>query len=104
MAHEPPLATLLPDAENAKAAVRAIGDSYQRRGFGAGMAHFMAVTSHRGPFPDDFARQPAPDPPTLGMSTEDDGSRTDVLLAQNLIDTTHYEPDFDALKRLRPGS
>jgi pimeloyl-ACP methyl ester carboxylesterase len=98
VAHEPPLATLLPDAENAKAAVRAIGDSYQRRGFGAGMAHFMAVTSHRGPFPDDFARQPAPDPSTLGMSTEDDGSRTDVLLAQNLIDTTHYEPDFDALK------
>jgi pimeloyl-ACP methyl ester carboxylesterase len=98
VAHEPPLATLLPDAENAKAAVRAIGDSYQRRGFGAGMAHFMAVTSHRGPFPDDFARQPAPDPSTLGMSAEDDGSRTDVLLAQNLIDTTHYEPDFDALK------
>jgi pimeloyl-ACP methyl ester carboxylesterase len=98
VAHEPPLAAVLPDAENAKAAVRAIGDSYQRDGFGAGMARFMAIIGHRGPFPDDIARQPAPDPSTFGMPTEDDGSRTDVLLAQNLVNTTHYEPDFDALR------
>jgi pimeloyl-ACP methyl ester carboxylesterase len=98
VAHEPPLAPVLPDAENAKAAVRAIGDSYQCGGFGAGMAHFMVITSHRGPFPDDIAQQPAPDPSMFGMPTEDDGSRTDVLLAQNLINTTHYEPDFDALR------
>ena len=98
VAHEPPLATVLPDADNAKAAVRAISDSYQRGGFGAGMAHFMAITGHRGPFPDDIAQQPAPDPSTFGMPTEDDGSRTDILLAQNIINTTHYEPDFDALQ------
>jgi pimeloyl-ACP methyl ester carboxylesterase len=98
VAHEPPLASVLPDAENAKAAVRAISDSYQRGGFGAGMAHFMAITSHRGPFPDDIAQQPAPDPSTFGMPTEDDGSRTDVMLAQNIINTTHYKPDFDALR------
>jgi pimeloyl-ACP methyl ester carboxylesterase len=98
VAHEPPLASLLPDAANAKAAVRAIGDSYQRGGFGAGMAHFMAITSHRGPFPDDIAGQPAPDPSTFGLPGEDDGSRTDVMLAQNLINSTHYEPDFDALR------
>ena len=98
VAHEPPLASLLPDAENAKAAVRAIGDSYQRGGFGAGMAHFMAITGHRGPFPDDIAEQPAPDPATFGLPSEDDGSRTDVMLAQNLINSTHYEPDFDALR------
>jgi pimeloyl-ACP methyl ester carboxylesterase len=98
IAHEPPLASVLPDAENAKAAVRAIGDSYQRGGFGAGMSHFMAITGHRGPFPDDIAEQPAPDPAAFGMPTEDDGSRTDVMLSQNLIGTTHYEPDFDALR------
>ena len=33
----------------------------------------------------------------FGMPTEDDGGRTDVMLAQNIIGTTHYEPDFDAL-------
>jgi pimeloyl-ACP methyl ester carboxylesterase len=98
VAHEPPLASLLPDAANAKAAVRAIGASYQRGGFGAGMAHFMAITSHRGPFPDDISGQPAPDPSMLGLPGEDDGSRTDVMLAQNLINSTHYEPDFDALR------
>ena len=58
----------------------------------------MAVTSHRGPFPDDIAQQPAPDPSMFGLPTEDDGARTDVMLAQNLINTTHYEPDFDALR------
>jgi hypothetical protein len=47
VAHEPPLASVLPDAENAKAAVRAISDSYQRGGFGAGMAHFMAIENGR---------------------------------------------------------
>ena len=98
VAHEPPLATVLPDAENAKAVVRALKKTYETRGFGAGMAHFMAVTGHRGPFPDDFASQPAPDPATFGMPTEDDGTRTDVLLGQNLIPGTHYELDLDALK------
>jgi pimeloyl-ACP methyl ester carboxylesterase len=97
VAHEPPLASILPDAENAKAAVRAIQSTYQRRGFGAGMAHFIAITGHRGPFADDIASQPAPDPATFGMPTEDDASRTDVLLGQNLIGITHYEPDFAAL-------
>ena len=98
VAHEPPLATVLPDSENAKAVVRAMRDTYQRGGFGAGMAHFMAVTSHRGEFPDDFASQPAPDPAQFGMPTDDDGTRTDVMLAQNIFGTTHYEPDFDALR------
>jgi pimeloyl-ACP methyl ester carboxylesterase len=98
IAHEPPLAAMLPDAENAKAAVRAISDSYQKGGFGAGMAHFIAITSHRGEFPDDIARQPAPDPSAFGMPTDDTGDRTDVMLSQNIINTTHYEPDFDALK------
>ena len=99
IAHEPPLASVLPDCDNAKAVVRAMGETYQRSGFGAGMAHFMAVTSHRGPFPDDFAEQPSPDPAMFGMPTEDDGNRTDVMLAQNIFTCTHYEPDFDALRR-----
>ena len=99
IAHEPPLASILPDSENAKAAVRAVRDSYQRGGFGAGMAHFMAITSHRGPYPDDIADQPAPDPTMFGMPAEDDGSRTDVMLGQNILTCTHFEPDFDALGR-----
>jgi len=34
----------------------------------------------------------------FGMPTEDDGSRTDVMLGQNMITCTHYEHDFDALR------
>ena len=97
VAHEPPLASILPDSEQAKAAVRAIQSSYQAGGFGAGMAHFMAITGHRGPFTADVVAKPAPDPSQFGMPAEDDGGRTDVMLAQNIIGTTHYEPDFEAL-------
>ncbi len=98
VAHEPPLAAILPDAENAKAAVRAIQRSYQEGGFGKGMAHFIAVVGYPGEFPDGFADQPGPDPAMFGMPAADDGSRTDVLLGQNLISCTHYQPDFDALR------
>ena len=88
-----------PTARTRKAAARAIHDTYQRSGFGAGMAHFIAVVSHQGAFPDDFAQQPAPDPAMFGMPTEDDGSRTDPLLgAEHDRSGTHYEPDFDALR------
>jgi len=46
-------------------------------------------------FTPDWAHQPGPDPQLFGMPATDDGSRTDVLLAQNMITCTHYEPDFD---------
>ncbi|HEY3522870.1 MAG TPA: alpha/beta fold hydrolase [Candidatus Limnocylindrales bacterium] len=98
VAHEPPLPAILPDREHALAAVRAIGDAYRRNGFGAGMAAFIAHTGHRGPFTPEIVSQPAPDPAMFGLPAADDGSRDDVLLSQNLIGTTHYEPDFDALR------
>jgi pimeloyl-ACP methyl ester carboxylesterase len=99
VAHEPPIATVLPDSKNAKAAARAVNETYKRSGFGAGMAHFIAVVSHEGEFPDGFAEQPAPDPAMFGMPTEDDGSRDDVLMAQNILTGTHYELDFNALRK-----
>jgi pimeloyl-ACP methyl ester carboxylesterase len=98
VAHEPPLASILPDREHAMAATRAVQETYQRSGWGAGLAHFITLTSHRGPFTAEVASQPAPDPATFGMPTEDDGSRTDPLLGQNLMTSTHYGPDFDALR------
>jgi pimeloyl-ACP methyl ester carboxylesterase len=97
VAHEPPLATVLPDREQAMAATSAVHDTYQRRGFGAGMALFLAVVSHRGPLTAEVAGQPAPDPASFGLPATDDGSRTDPLLGQNILSCTHYEPDFDAL-------
>jgi len=99
VAHEPPVAAVLPDRENAQAAARAVHETYQRNGFGAGMAHFIALASHQGEFPDDWAAQQAPDPAMFGMPADDDGSRTDPLMGQNMISGATFEPDFDALRQ-----
>ena len=56
VAHEPPLASILPDRENALAATEAVHNTYERSGFGAGMAQFIAAVSHQGPFGPDYAR------------------------------------------------
>ena len=98
VAHEPPLASIVPDREGAIAATLAVRDAYAKDGFGAGMARFIGVVSHTGPFPTDYASQPAPDPAMFGLPTGDDGNRTDALLHQNIVSCTHYEPDFDALR------
>ena len=98
VAHEPPLASILGDREYALAAVRAIHDTYMRDGFGAGMAHFMAVTAHRGPFTAEIVAQPAPDPAMFGMPAGDDGTRNDALLGKGLLTSPTYEPDFEALR------
>jgi len=94
IAHEPPLASTLPDREAAVAAMTDIQETYMRSGFGAGMAKFIAVASHRGPIPDDFVDQPAPNPLMFGLPAEDDGSRDDVLLGNIIGD---YELDFEAI-------
>jgi pimeloyl-ACP methyl ester carboxylesterase len=98
VAHEPPLPSVLPDREAAVASATACHETYMQRGWGAGMAHFIAIVSHQGEFPDDFAQQPAPDPAMFGMPTEDDGSRSDPLLGLALVGSIRYEPDLDALR------
>jgi hypothetical protein len=62
------------------------------------MAKFIALTSLEGPVPADFADRPAPNPAELGLPTEDDGSRDDAMVGQNIVAVTHYEHDFDALR------
>jgi pimeloyl-ACP methyl ester carboxylesterase len=99
VAHEPPLFQLLPDRDAALAAARDIHATYLRSGFGAGMAKFIAVVQHRGAFPPDWAERPAPDPAMFGLPAEDDGSRTDPLLGQNLLSCTAYVPNLDVLQR-----
>jgi pimeloyl-ACP methyl ester carboxylesterase len=98
VAHEPPAAQVLPDREQALAAVVDMRQTYEREGFGAAMAKFIALTSLQGSVPADFAQLPMPSPAQFGMPTDDDGSRDDALFAQNLITCTHYEHDFDALR------
>jgi len=98
VAHEPPAANDLPDREEALAAVADISETYQRAGLGPGMAKFLALTSLKGPIPADFAEL-SPNPADFGLPTEDDGSRDDPLLGQHMTAVTHYEHDFEALRR-----
>ncbi|MDQ2964429.1 MAG: alpha/beta hydrolase [Chloroflexota bacterium] len=98
VAHEPPAAQVVPDREQALAASRDVHDTYLRSGFGPGMAKFIALVGHKGPIPADYVDQPASDPAMFGLPTEDDGSRNDPLLGQNMVSCTHYEFDFDVLR------
>jgi pimeloyl-ACP methyl ester carboxylesterase len=98
VAHEPPAMRELPDAEIVLAANVDIHDTYQRSGFGPAMAKFIALVSQQGPLPADYADRPAPDPAAFGLPTEDDGSRNDPLVGQNMISSSHYQHDFDSLR------
>jgi pimeloyl-ACP methyl ester carboxylesterase len=98
IAHEPPDAAVLPDAEAALAACRDIHETYMRNGTGPGMAKFMALTSNKGEIPADWTDRPAPDPAMFGLPTEDDGSRDDPLIGHTILPITTYQPDFDALR------
>jgi len=97
VAHEPPLIPVLADAEAAKRALAAVRDAYESHGRSTGMAAFIAMTSWRGEFTDEYFAQPAPDPVAFGMPAGDDGSRDDPLLSDRSWATTSYRPDVDAL-------
>src|SRR3954464_14361366 len=67
VAHEPPLITVLPDADAAERARAGFRDVYMANGPNAGMTAFIAMGSWQGEFNDDYFAQPAPDPAAFGM-------------------------------------
>src|SRR3954454_3926507 len=97
VAHEPPLISVLPDAEGASRARASLRDAYEKGGSSAGMASFIAMTSWQGEFTDEYFAQPAPDPAAFGMPTEDDGTRDDPLLSDRSWPVSGYHPDVAAL-------
>jgi pimeloyl-ACP methyl ester carboxylesterase len=99
VAHEPPTAALLPDREAVLAVCRDMRATYEAHGSGLAMAKFISFVMYDGLVPDDYLDQPAPDPATFGMSSEDDGNRTDPLM-RNMPDSNTYEPDVEALSAL----
>src|SRR6266513_1675837 len=98
VAHEPPAAQVLPDREVVLAACVDIRETYQRAGFGPAMAKFIALASFEGPLPADYGEQATPDPAMFGLPTQDDGSRDDPLVGQNMPSCIAYEHDFEALR------
>jgi pimeloyl-ACP methyl ester carboxylesterase len=97
VAHEPPLPGVLPDAKAAERAMANTREAYYTRGFGAGMAAFIAMTSWRGEFTDEYFGMAAPDPTAFGLPTDDDGSRDDPLLSERSDLVTGYRPDIEAI-------
>ncbi|MFC7624824.1 alpha/beta fold hydrolase [Microlunatus sp. GCM10028923] len=97
VAHEPPVTQVLPDRAAALAAATDIHETYLKSGMGPAMAKFILLVSHQGEIPADFPQWPV-DPAQFGLPTEDDGTRNDALLGQNMIDCNYHEHDFDALR------
>ncbi|WP_410870055.1 alpha/beta fold hydrolase [Nocardia sp. A7] len=97
VAHEPPLIALLPDAAAAQRARAGVRDAYEAKGFGAGMAAFITMTSWSGEFTDEYFAQPPADPAMFGLPAEDDGARTDPLLSDTSWAFSDYRPDIAAL-------
>ncbi|TDB78397.1 alpha/beta hydrolase [Actinomadura sp. KC216] len=97
VAHEPPIIPVLPDAAAAARARAGFKEVYDAKGWGAGMAAFIAMTSWQGEFTDDYFAQPAPDAAMFGMPSEDDGSRDDPLLSDRSWAISDYRPDAEAL-------
>ncbi|MGP5414373.1 alpha/beta fold hydrolase [Brachybacterium paraconglomeratum] len=98
VAHEPPVMGVLPDAELAERANDAVGRAYQERGWGAGLAAFLAMSMWQGEFTEEFLARPLPDPAQLGLPDQDDGTREDPLLSGTSAPVTSYQPDLEALR------
>ena len=97
--HEPPLAADLPDREGVLAVIADMKRTYAEQGDGAAMAKFIPFVMLDGPVPDGYLDGPAPDPAMFGMSSEDDGARTNPLL-RNMPATLAYRIDAGALHDL----
>jgi pimeloyl-ACP methyl ester carboxylesterase len=97
VAHEPPLIPVLRDAVAAERACAGFRDAYEAKGWGAGMAAFIAMTSWRGEFTDEYFAQPPADPSRFGLPTDDDGSRDDPLLSDRSSAVSSYRPEVEML-------
>jgi pimeloyl-ACP methyl ester carboxylesterase len=98
VAHEPPMIRVLPDADQADRAFRSVQEAYRAKGWGAGMAQFVAMTMWQGEITDEFLARPPADPAQFGMPTEDDGSRDDPLLSGAGDAVSGYRPAFEAIQ------
>ena len=97
VAHEPPLATALPDRDAMVTAMTGMHDTYQAKGFGAAMAKFIALLTYQGEVTPAYLAQPDPDPAMFGLPTEDDGSRDDLMFGVNMLVLPRYEPRYEAI-------
>jgi pimeloyl-ACP methyl ester carboxylesterase len=95
VAHEPPLALLLPDAERASAGIHAIYDTYRDRGIGAAWARFSSFTGMSIGRPDDADPQPQRQRQPLSAEAVATSER---FFGHGLLPIALYQPDLPALQ------
>lgn len=90
VAHEPPVALLLPEAEEARREVQEIYDTYCSNGIGAAWQKFMTFTGMNMPPQDENA---APEPQSAELDTT-----SERFFRHGLLPIALYQPDFTALR------
>ncbi|TDE56293.1 alpha/beta hydrolase [Nonomuraea mesophila] len=89
VAHDPPLAELVPDREQARAALHDIHDTYLTEGQGAAWGKFFAFGGFDPPpMPEGEPQEPS----------EEDVAAGERLFGHALLPITLYEPDIAALR------
>jgi hypothetical protein len=90
IAHEPPLALLLPEAEEARSGIREIYDTYRDSGISAAwerFASFTGMTIFRQDEPAD------PQPPSA-----EEVATSERFFGHGLLPIALYQPDFSSLE------
>jgi len=89
VAHEPPLALLLPEADDAPSRMHNIYDTYRDSGTGAAWARFFTFTGMSPPPQGDDA---VPEPSAEMVAT------SERFFGHGLLPIALYQPDFSALQ------
>jgi clorobiocin biosynthesis protein CloN7 len=90
VAHEPPVAPLLPEADEARARIQEIYDTYRQHGISAAWERFSAFTGMTmGPQGDDAEPEP---PSAEAVAT------SERFFGHGLLPIALYQPDLSSLK------
>jgi hypothetical protein len=90
VAHEPPLALLLPEADEARAGIHEIYDTYRQRGVSAAWERFSSFTGMTMRPPGDDAE---PEPPSAEAV-----ATSERFFGHGLLSIALYQPDLPTLK------
>lgn len=105
IAHEPPVAELLPDAAYVRAAVDEVEDAYRAHGSGAAWATFISLVVHDGPL-TEAGVAPVEGPPGAegGAPERSEKQQADdeLFFLRMLKPFTRYAPPVDVLRSATP--
>ena len=104
VAHEPPLALAVPDAEEARAGAQKVYDTYKNNGIGAAWQQFFVFTGmNMRPQEPAADAQQEPTDEQQGPTEAQEGpseamvATSERFFGQGLLPITLYEPDYAAL-------